>query len=72
MSADKPHQKKREPVGATVGGGRGDYPGATSSKTLNLVTVKLLLISTISTPGACWQLPGIFYSINYQNPPRIH
>jgi hypothetical protein len=50
--ADKPHKAIQERVRATVGGNRVDYPGETSTKTSDLITVKLLLNSTISTPGA--------------------
>ncbi len=52
--ADKPHKAIQECVRATVGGDCVNYPGETSTKTSDLVMVKLLLNSTISTPGTCW------------------
>jgi hypothetical protein len=59
VSADKPHKAIKERVRATVGGDCVDYPGETSTKTSDLVTVKLLLNSTISTPGALWMSNNI-------------
>ncbi len=47
VSANKPHERIKERIHATVGGDRVDYPGEdTSNKTSDLVTVKLLLNST--------------------------
>jgi hypothetical protein len=54
VSANKPHKTIKERVQAAIGGDRFDYPGETSTQTSDLVTVKLLLNNTISTPGALW------------------
>jgi hypothetical protein len=54
VSADKPHKAIKEHVRTTVGGDHVNYPGENSTKTSDLATVKLLLNSTISTPGALW------------------
>jgi hypothetical protein len=57
----------------TVGGNLIDFPGNKSTPTADLLTAKLLLNSTISTPGA------VFLGINLANfylntpmPNRIH
>jgi hypothetical protein len=57
--ADKAHKAIQERVRATVGGDHINDPGETSTKTSDLVTVKLLLNSTISTPGARWMSKDI-------------
>ena len=38
----------------TVGGNLIDYPGNLSMKVANMTTFKILVNSTLSTPGACW------------------
>jgi hypothetical protein len=43
---DKPHKEIKDWVRATVDGDRVNYPGETSTKISDLVTVKLLLNST--------------------------
>jgi hypothetical protein len=45
----------------TVGGNQIDYPGNKSTPTADLTTIKLLINSTISTPGA------IFLGIDLAN-----
>jgi hypothetical protein len=50
VSANKPNTKIKERVRAT---------GNTSTKTLDLVTIKLLLNRTISTPDARWMSNNI-------------
>jgi hypothetical protein len=50
--ADRPQKSQPRRVRLTVGGDRIDYPGDVATKTSSLPTVKLLLNSTISTPGA--------------------
>jgi hypothetical protein len=51
VSADKPHRAIKECVPAIVGGDRVNYPGETSTKTSDLVMIKLLLKNTKSTPS---------------------
>lgn len=48
--ADKPLKQKTKRVRFTVGGDKVEYPGAVSTKTADLTTVKCLLNSVISTP----------------------
>jgi hypothetical protein len=50
--ADHPQKKHTKRVGITVGGDRIDYPGKFATKAADLVTVKILLNSVISTPDA--------------------
>jgi hypothetical protein len=50
--ADRPQKTQPRRVRLTVGGDRIDYPGDVATKTSSLPTIKLLLNSTISTPGA--------------------
>ena len=38
----------------TVGGNLIDYPGNLSMKVADMTTFKILVNSTLSTPGACW------------------
>jgi len=52
VCADRPEKDNPRRVRFTVGGDRVDYPGDVSTKTADLATVKTLLNSTISTPGA--------------------
>ena len=48
----RPQKEEQHRTRLTVGGDRIDYPGNKSTPTADLTTVKLLLNSTISTPGA--------------------
>ena len=52
VTADRPHKTEQERVRATAGGDRINYPFEVSTKTADLTTAKLLINSTISTPGA--------------------
>jgi len=52
VCADRPEKDEPRRVRMTVGGDRIIYPGETSTKTADITTVKCLLNSTISTPGA--------------------
>ena len=49
---DRPQKEETRRVRICVGGDKIDYPGSTSTKTADLTTVKLLLNSVVSTPGA--------------------
>ena len=48
-------EQKADPyrVRCTVGGNLIDFPGDTSTKVVDLVTVKILINNILSTPGAC-------------------
>jgi hypothetical protein len=48
----KPHKTESHRTRITVGGNRIDYPGDTSAPTADITTFKLLINSTLSTPGA--------------------
>lgn len=50
--ADRPQKEQTRRVRVTVGGDQIDYPGEVATKTSDLSTVKILINSTISTPGA--------------------
>jgi Reverse transcriptase (RNA-dependent DNA polymerase) len=50
--ADRPQKQQSRRVRVTVGGDQIHYPHDVSTKTSSLVTVKLLINSTISTPSA--------------------
>jgi Reverse transcriptase (RNA-dependent DNA polymerase) len=50
--ADRPNKDNTKRVRFTVGGDKIDYPGEVATKTAGLTTAKILLNSTISTPGA--------------------
>ena len=50
--ADRPQKENPRRVRITVGSDRNDYPFEVSARTADLTTVKLLLNSVISTPGA--------------------
>jgi hypothetical protein len=52
VSAFRPEKPNPRRVRFTVGGDRIDYTGDVSTKTADLPTVKTLLNSVISTPGA--------------------
>ncbi len=56
-----PQKKEQNRTCLTVGGDQIDYPGNKSTPTASLTTTKLLIKSTISTPGA------IFLGINLAN-----
>jgi len=64
--ADRPLKANPRRVRVTVGGDRVNYPFATSTKTSTIITSKLLLNSTISTPGARFMTTDIkdFYLNN--------
>lgn len=48
----KPHKEEPHQTRLTVGGDRIRYPGHVTTPTADITTIKLLLNSTISTPGA--------------------
>jgi len=52
VTADKPHKEEKERVRATAGGDRVNYPYEVTTKTADIITAKILINSTISTPGA--------------------
>ena len=52
VCADRPEKNNPKRVRITCGGDRIDFPGDVSTKTADIVTVKVLLNSVISTPGA--------------------
>jgi hypothetical protein len=52
VAEERPLKAETKRVRFTVGGNRIDYPGKVSTPTADLTTVKLLLNSVISTPGA--------------------
>ena len=52
VSTIRPHKEEKFRTRVTVGGDRLPYPGPTSTKTASMTTIKILLNSTISTPGA--------------------
>ncbi len=56
-----PQKKEQNRTRLTVGGDQIDNPGNKSTPTANLMTAKLLINSTISTPGA------VFLGINLAN-----
>ena len=48
----RPHKQEKERTRLTVGGDKINYPGETSTATSDLTTAKMVINSTISTPGA--------------------
>ena len=52
VCADRPEKTNPKRVRITCGGDRIEFPGDVSTKTADIVTVKVLLNSVISTPGA--------------------
>jgi hypothetical protein len=52
VSADKPNKAIKERIRFTVRGDQVEYPDDVSTKTAALTTVKILLNSVLSTPGA--------------------
>jgi hypothetical protein len=52
VTADRPHKIESKRVRATAGGDRINYPFDVSTRTAELQTSKILINSTISTPGA--------------------
>jgi hypothetical protein len=52
VAAEKPHKAESKRIRGTVGGDRLEYPGKVSTPTADLQTVKCLLNSVVSTPGA--------------------
>ena len=71
VAADKPNKDIKQRIRMVVGGDRLDYQGDVSTKTANLETLKLLLNSVISTPGAKFMSVDIkdFY-LNTKLPPN--
>lgn len=67
--ADKPHKANPIRVRITVGGNLIFYPDAVSTKPSDLVTVKTLINSTISTDDALWM--SIDISDFYLNTPMV-
>jgi hypothetical protein len=52
VSADKPNKAIKERIRFTIHGDQVEYPNNVSTKTAALTTVKILLNSALSTPGA--------------------
>jgi hypothetical protein len=52
VAADTPHKAKNTRIRFTVGGNLLTYNGNASTKTADLTTVKIVLNSIVSTPGA--------------------
>jgi hypothetical protein len=52
VSADKPNKAIKEHIRFTVRGDQVEYPDDVTTKTAALTTVKILLNSVLSTPGA--------------------
>jgi hypothetical protein len=52
VAEERPLKAETRRIRFTVGGNRIDYPGKVSTPTADLTTVKLLINSVISTPGA--------------------
>jgi hypothetical protein len=70
-----PRRKRKHRIRLTVGGNRIDYPGNKSTQMANLTTAKLLINSTISTPGAkCLgiNLANFYLSTPMPNPKYMH
>jgi hypothetical protein len=68
--ADRPNKANPKRVRVTVGGDRITYPHDVATKTADLATVKILINSTISTPGAKWM--SIDIKDFYLNTPMSH
>jgi hypothetical protein len=66
----QPQKEEEHCVRLTVGGNWIDYPGNKSTPTANLTTAKLLIHSTISTPGA--KFLGINLANFYLNTPMLN
>eukprot|EP00978_Attheya_sp_CCMP212_P043772 scaffold291365_cov94-Attheya_sp.AAC.1 len=49
---EKPLKEEKKRARITAGGNKIDYPGDVATPTAELITVKCLFISVISTPGA--------------------
>jgi hypothetical protein len=63
VCADRPEKAVAERVRWTVGGDRVQYDGSTNTETADLITVKTLINSTISTPNAravCFDLKNFY------------
>ena len=66
-----PQKEEKERTRMTVGGDRLDYDGPTSTETADITTVKLIVNSTISTPGArfgCFDIKIFISSHPFLNP----
>jgi hypothetical protein len=60
----RPNKSETHRVRNVAGGDRLDFPGPTATQTASLTTIKLLLNSTISTPGArfsAFDLKNFYY-----------
>jgi hypothetical protein len=66
----QPQKEEKHRVRLTVGGNRIDYQGNKSTPMTNLTTAKLLINSTISTPGA--KFLGINLANFYLNTPMLN
>ena len=67
----RPQKEEQHRTRLTVGGDQIDYPGNKSTPTADLTTVKLLLNSTISTPGAVFlgmDLANFYLNTTMPNP----
>jgi hypothetical protein len=64
-----PHKEKKHHVWLTVGGNRINYPGNKSTRMADLTMAKLLINSSISTPGA--KFLGIDLANFYLNTPML-
>ena len=52
VAAEKPHKVEKRRIRCTVGGDKIYYDGPVGTPTADLTTVKCLLSSVVSTPGA--------------------
>lgn len=70
----RPHKEEKLRVRFTVDGDKVDYPGAVSSLTADLATVKCLLNKVVSTPGAKFMSLDItdLYLGSIMERPEIH
>ncbi len=65
----RPNKAETHRVRNCAGGDRLDYPGPTATQCASLVTIKLLLNSTISTPNArftCFDIKNFYYGTPMQ------
>ena len=72
--ADRPLKANPRRVRWTVGGDQIDYPGDVSTKTSDMLTTKILINSTLSTPGAkfcCADLKDFYLNTPLPRPEYI-
>jgi hypothetical protein len=72
--ADRPQKTNPRRVRWTVGGDQIDYPGDVSTKTSDMLTTKILINSTLSTPGAkfcCADLKDFYLNTPLPRPEYI-